>query len=50
MAKHEEVKNGVIFPIGEKNDAYAQYFDTAFLIIQASYIRKVAMYINVSIT
>ena len=26
MAKHEEVKNGVIFPIGEKNDAYAQYF------------------------
>src|SRR5215213_2562898 len=26
MAKHEEIKNGVIFPIGEKNDAYAQYF------------------------
>ena len=26
MAKNEEVKNGVIFPIGEKNDAYAQYF------------------------
>lgn len=26
MAKHENVKNGVIFPIGEKNDAYAQYF------------------------
>ncbi len=26
MAKHEEVKNGVIFPIGEKNDAFAQYF------------------------
>lgn len=26
MAKHEEVKKGVIFPIGEKNDAYAQYF------------------------
>lgn len=26
MVKHEEVKNGVIFPIGEKNDAYAQYF------------------------
>ncbi|MBO1305223.1 cupin domain-containing protein [Enterococcus sp. 669A] len=26
MAKHEEVKNGVIFPIGETNDAYAQYF------------------------
>lgn len=26
MAKHEEVKNGVIFPIGEKNDAYAHYF------------------------
>jgi quercetin dioxygenase-like cupin family protein len=26
MAKHEEVKNGVIFPIGDKNEAYAQYF------------------------
>lgn len=26
MAKHEEVKNGIIFPIGEKNDAYSQYF------------------------
>ncbi|MBO0452282.1 cupin domain-containing protein [Candidatus Enterococcus murrayae] len=26
MVKHEEVKNGVIFPIGEKNDTYAQYF------------------------
>ncbi|WP_280946765.1 cupin domain-containing protein [Enterococcus faecalis] len=26
MVKNEEVKNGVIFPIGEKNDAYAQYF------------------------
>jgi quercetin dioxygenase-like cupin family protein len=26
MAKHEEVKNGIIFPIGDKNDAYAQYF------------------------
>lgn len=26
MTKHEEVKNGVIFPIGEKNDAFAQYF------------------------
>ena len=26
MAKHEEVKNGVIFPIGEKNEAYAQFF------------------------
>ncbi len=24
--KHEEVKNGVIFPIGEKNEAFAQYF------------------------
>ena len=24
MAKHEEVKNGVIFPVGEKNEAYAQ--------------------------
>lgn len=26
MAKHEEVKEGIIFPIGEKNEAYAQYF------------------------
>lgn len=26
MAKHEEVKEGVIFPIGEKNEAYAQFF------------------------
>jgi quercetin dioxygenase-like cupin family protein len=26
MAKHEEVKNGVIFSIGEKNEDYAQYF------------------------
>ncbi|MCM3781943.1 cupin domain-containing protein [Neobacillus mesonae] len=26
MAKNEEVKNGVIFPVGEKNEAYAQFF------------------------
>ena len=26
MVKHEEVKNGVIFPVGEKNEAYAQFF------------------------
>jgi quercetin dioxygenase-like cupin family protein len=26
MAKNEEVKDGVIFPIGERNDAYARYF------------------------
>lgn len=26
MAKHEEVKNGVIFPVGEKNEAFAQFF------------------------
>ncbi|WP_028591186.1 cupin domain-containing protein [Paenibacillus massiliensis] len=26
MARHEEVKNGVIFPIGEKNDAFALFF------------------------
>ena len=26
MAKHAEVKDGVIFPIGEKNDGYAKYF------------------------
>ncbi|VXB16409.1 LytTR family transcriptional regulator [Bacillus sp. 349Y] len=26
MAKHEELKNGGVFPIGEKNEAYAQYF------------------------
>ena len=26
MAKHEEVKTNSIFPIGEKNEAYASYF------------------------
>lgn len=26
MAKFEEVKDGVVFPVGEKNEAYAQYF------------------------
>lgn len=26
MAKFEEVKKGVIFPVGEKNEAYAKYF------------------------
>ncbi|EOL44213.1 cupin domain-containing protein [Enterococcus caccae] len=26
MAKFEEVKNGVIFPVGEKNEAYAHFF------------------------
>lgn len=26
MAKHEEVKQGIIFPIGEKNEAFAEYF------------------------
>lgn len=26
MTKHDELKNGGVFPIGEKNDAYAQYF------------------------
>jgi quercetin dioxygenase-like cupin family protein len=26
MAKFEEVKDGVIFPSGDKNDAFAQYF------------------------
>ncbi len=26
MAKHEEVKKGNLFPIGEKNEAFAQYF------------------------
>ncbi|EIQ7148372.1 cupin domain-containing protein [Enterococcus faecalis] len=26
MVKHDEVKNGVIFPVGNKNDAFAQYF------------------------
>lgn len=26
MAKNEELKNGIIFPLGEKNDAFAQYF------------------------
>jgi quercetin dioxygenase-like cupin family protein len=26
LAKHEEVKNGVIFPVGEKNEAFSQFF------------------------
>ena len=26
MAKYEEVKKGVIFPVGERNDAYTKYF------------------------
>ncbi|WP_125771579.1 cupin domain-containing protein [Companilactobacillus furfuricola] len=26
MAKFEELKNDGVFPVGEKNDAYAQYF------------------------
>ncbi|MFV0560824.1 MAG: cupin domain-containing protein [Enterococcus sp.] len=26
MTKFEDVKNGVIFPVGEKNEAYAKYF------------------------
>lgn len=26
MAKYEEVNTGVIFPVGEENKAYAQYF------------------------
>lgn len=26
MAKHEEVKEGIIFPMGDKNEAFAQYF------------------------
>ncbi|UUX33215.1 cupin domain-containing protein [Fundicoccus culcitae] len=26
MAKHEELKDGTLFPVGEKNEAYAQYF------------------------
>jgi quercetin dioxygenase-like cupin family protein len=26
MPKHEELRNGSIFPAGDKNDAFAQYF------------------------
>lgn len=26
MAKNEEVKNGIIFPVGDKNEAYANVF------------------------
>lgn len=26
MAKYEELKDGGLFPLGEKNDAYAKYF------------------------
>ncbi len=26
MAKHEELKDGGLFPVGDKNEAFAQYF------------------------
>ncbi|QHS58532.1 cupin domain-containing protein [Chitinophaga agri] len=26
MAAHEEIKNGTAFPLGDRNDAFAQYF------------------------
>lgn len=26
MVKYQEIKDGLIFPVGEKNDAYANYF------------------------
>jgi quercetin dioxygenase-like cupin family protein len=26
MVKHKEVENGLIFPVGEKNEAYAEFF------------------------
>ena len=37
MIKHEAVKNGIIFPTGEKNDAYAHYF------VGQSYLSYLAM-------
>src|SRR4051812_25459006 len=36
MVKHEDVKNGIIFPRGEKNDAFANYF------IGQSYLKGLA--------
>jgi quercetin dioxygenase-like cupin family protein len=43
MAKFEEIKNGVIFPVGAKNDAYAQYF------IGQSYLEMLAAAPNGSV-
>ena len=43
MAKNEEVKNGVIFPVGEKNDAYAQYF------VGQSYLKVLAAHPDLSV-
>ena len=43
MAKHEDVKEGVIFPIGEKNNAFAQYF------IGQSYLKTLVSDPNVNV-
>ncbi|EPH94403.1 cupin domain protein [Enterococcus faecalis 13-SD-W-01] len=43
MAKFEEIKKGVIFPAGEKNDAYADYF------IGQSYLKMLAADPDISV-
>jgi len=43
MAKNEEVKNGVIFPVGEKNDGYTQYF------VGQSYLNVLAAHPDLSV-
>lgn len=43
MSKNEEVKNGVIFPIGNKNDAFAEYF------IGQSYLHSMVTDPNISV-
>ncbi|PMC39289.1 cupin domain-containing protein [Bacillus sp. UMB0899] len=43
MAIHEDVKNGVIFPVGEKNEAFAQYF------VGQSYLKSLVSDPNVNV-
>lgn len=43
MAKHEEVKDGVIFPVGQKNEAFAQYF------VGQSYLRPLVFDPNLNV-
>ncbi|MCA1060318.1 cupin domain-containing protein [Rossellomorea aquimaris] len=43
MAKHEELQEGGLFPVGEKNEAFAQYF------IGQSYLNGLVFDPNVSV-
>ncbi|XRG79355.1 cupin domain-containing protein [Rossellomorea sp. GAMAL-10_SWC] len=44
MIKNEEIKNGVIFPVGEKNEAFAQFF------VGQSYLKTLIDDPNVSVS